>query len=196
MNGNAVIVFVKNPELGKVKTRLGETIGHEKALRIYKKLIQITMEAVNGTDATVYVYYSDSLPEGEHPVGTTRVQSGRGLGERMKNAFLEVFGDGAKQAVIIGSDCPEMSCAILDEAFSMLGVADVALGPANDGGYYLLGMKRLNGAFFENKEWSTALVLEQTLADIRKLGLSYAQLPELTDLDTIEDLAGFPGLMD
>lgn len=113
---------------------------------------------------------------------------GADLGERMSNAFEIVLGNDSGKAVIIGSDCPEMSTEVLEEAFRALDASDVVLGPATDGGYYLLGMRRFVPELFRDKQWSTPSVLTDTLSDAQRLGLSVRLLPALSDLDDEADL--------
>lgn len=190
MNENHLIVFVKNPVLGKVKTRLAAGIGNEYALQIYLKLLDITRAASIATDCTRHVFYSDEIENDawDEDKFNKHVQEGDELGERMKNAFEKVFALGAKRAVIIGSDCPRISSAIISEAFNSLNQKNTVIGPAKDGGYYLLGMKELYPFLFENKEWSTDTVFEDTLLDLMENRLTYHRLEKLSDLDTIYDL--------
>jgi len=115
------------------------------------------------------------------------------LGARMAQAFAEAFGAGAGQVVIIGTDCPGLSAALLRQAFAQLVHHDLVVGPADDGGYYLLGMNRLRSELFANKAWSTTTVLPDTLADAARLGLRVAQLPTLHDVDSAQDLATWRG---
>jgi rSAM/selenodomain-associated transferase 1 len=190
MNENHLIVFVKNPVLGKVKTRLAAGIGNEYALQIYLKLLDITRIASRATDCTRHVFYSDEIETDawDDDEFNKHVQEGDELGQRMKNAFEKVFALGARKAVIIGSDCPLISSAILTEAFNSMNQTDTVIGPAKDGGYYLLGMKELHPFLFENKEWSTDSVFEYTLIDLMENRLTYHRLEKLSDLDTIYDL--------
>ena len=185
-----LIIFIKNPVLGKVKTRLAASVGDAKALDIYLQLLDITRKAALDTDCTRNVFYSDEIESDgwDNDRFNKFVQEGDDLGQRMRNAFEQVFALGAEKAIIIGSDCPQLSSAIIEEAFSILERKDVCIGPAKDGGYYLLGMKKLNRFLFEGKKWSTDSVLEQTLADLRQNGLSYGALPELSDVDVADDL--------
>ena len=115
------------------------------------------------------------------------MQASGGLGERMEQAFRQAFEAGAKKVVIIGSDCPELTGEMLQRAFDQLDEADYVLGPAPDGGYYLLGMKELESSVFHDIEWSTETVRAQTLEKIQAAGKSYALLPVLSDVDTEED---------
>ncbi len=189
---NALIIFIKNPVPGKVKTRLARTIGEEKALAVYQKLVAHTQAICEKVDVDKFVYYSDFLDDiNEWKDCEPLLQSGIHLGERMENAFNQLFEDPAyEKAVIIGSDCYELTAEIIKEAFTRLNHYDVVIGPAFDGGYYLLGMKQLHTALFENKTWSTSTVLQQTISDLNQLQISYFLLPELSDIDEEKDLAG------
>ncbi len=193
MNPNDhLIIFVKNPELGKVKTRLAAAIGDEKALEIYTQLLRITHDQTKPVDCIKHVCYSEYVNEQDmwdKAHYHKHVQSGDDLGERMLGAFLGVFDQGAEKMVIIGSDCPKIKTTIIQEAFDKLDNYDVVIGPAQDGGYYLIGMKCPLPMLFKNKEWSTDSVFADTILDLIDMGLTHYRLPELSDLDTIYDLA-------
>ncbi len=190
MPDHHLIIFVKNPVAGKVKTRLAAGIGKEKALEVYLKLLEITRQAALRTNCTRHVFYSDEIEfdawDDDH--FNKHVQEGHSLGERMQNAFENIFSLGADQVVIIGSDCPELTTEVIEEAFDTLNEKDTVIGPAKDGGYYLLGMKKNHHVLFENKQWSTDSVLEDTIIDLIEKRLTYGRLQQLSDLDTIYDL--------
>jgi rSAM/selenodomain-associated transferase 1 len=190
----AVIVFIKNRQHGKVKTRLAATVGNDAALIIYKMLLKRTCEVVDKLPGDKYIFYSDSIEESDifsNINCTKNVQQGIDLGERMLHAFSFLFRDAYDKVMIIGSDCPELSAQIIEEAFEKLNKNDVVIGPATDGGYYLLGLKNLNESFFKNIRWSTSLVLEQTLDVCLKQELSYFLLPVLSDIDEEKDWKNF-----
>lgn len=188
MQENALIVFAREPVLGKVKTRLAATIGDEAALRIYIRLLTHTREVAMQVHCDTHVFLTAP------PVGrfwqdfSMHLQADGDLGDKMHNAFSKLFGHCYHNVIIIGSDCPGLDAAIVEQAFAALADNDIVLGPAADGGYYLLGMKRLHNALFRCKSWSTDTVCAETLDDIAKAGLSVALLPELSDIDTEEDL--------
>lgn len=185
---NCLIIFVKNAQLGKVKTRLAKTMGDEEALRIYQVLLNHTHEITIPLEFSKQVYYSEHL-EDEDIWGKEFecfVQDGGDLGHRMSNAFQEAFNT-HDRICIIGSDCAALHTELIQDAYEHLDLQDVVLGPAIDGGYYLLGMKNYHPEIFENINWSTSTVLAETIARIKKLGLSYSRLPELSDIDTQED---------
>ena len=190
MEENHLIIFVKNPVLGKVKTRLAEGTGAEKALEIYLQLLELTRKIAEKANCTKHVFYSDEIENDawDDDKFNKHLQEGNDLGERMKKAFEKVFALGAKKAVIIGSDCPQLNSEIVNESFKILSQKDVTIGPAKDGGYYLLGMNKLHGFLFENKEWSTDSVFEDTVVDLMENRLSYGRLETLSDLDNIYDL--------
>ncbi|GMQ23550.1 TIGR04282 family arsenosugar biosynthesis glycosyltransferase [Algoriphagus sp. oki45] len=189
MQKTALIIFQKNPELGKVKTRLAAGIGDRKALQIYLNLIQLTFQEAEKTGFDVLVFYSSFIPESESRFGYQAfIQKGNDLGEKMENAFHEVIAMGYSKAIIIGTDCPELSTEILLEAESKLETNEVVIGPAEDGGYYLLGLKSLHPELFRSIAWSTGSVLKETLGRARAFRLKSELLVQLSDLDTEEDL--------
>ena len=163
---NALIIFIKNPQLGKVKTRLAKTVGNEKALEIYLELSKITREncqmSLRGarqlrgqSDIQPYVFYSDFINTNDdwsNDIFKKAVQSGEDLGDRMSNAFLFILQNHAK-ACIIGSDCPTLSVAILESAFEALDNHDFVVGPSTDGGYYLLGMNAPQDGGFRKSDF-------------------------------------------
>lgn len=188
---NTVIVFLKNLTLGKVKTRLAATIGNQQALEIYGQLVQHTLNQVNSPEHDTLLYFSDSL-DNDLPViekgSSLRLQKGDDLGERMANAFKEVFEAAAEKALIIGTDCPGLNSTIIDKAFAALDTHQVVIGPATDGGYYLLGIKNFQQCLFEEMPWSTSKVLKLTLQRCVRHKLTYALLKNLSDIDNENDL--------
>ena len=185
----ALIIFTKNPELGKVKTRLAKSVGDETALEIYKFLVYHTMEITKNLKVDKYVYYSENIHKDDlwNPeIFRKKLQSGGDLGERMNNAFSEIFAMGYEMTIIIGSDMFDMQTEDLGTAFDTLESRRFVIGPATDGGYYLLGMKEPNPRLFQNKKWSTETVLEETLNDLRDE--DYLLLKERNDIDHYEDI--------
>ena len=187
---NVLIIFAKNPVLGKVKTRLAATMGAAAAFEVYKELLYHTKSITQKAAADKVVYYSEQVQFNDlWENGFSKAkQKGKDLGERMLMAFKEMFQQGYKKAVIIGTDCPSLNEAILKEAFERLSATDVVLGPAYDGGYYLLGMSRLHPFLFENIRWSTSTVFESTMVLCKSNNLSYTLLPTLHDVDEEKDL--------
>ncbi len=188
MSEHGLIIFIKNPELGKVKTRLAKDVGEEKALEIYKALLELTRKTTLQVSANRYLFYhlrakNDEWLEKDF---TKRLQHGRDLGEKMSTAFAHVLHSNNK-VVIIGSDCPRISPDMINKAYACLDSNDLVIGPTYDGGYYLLGMKTLHSDIFQGIAWSTDKVFEQTIAKVEKLNLSFQILPKLSDVDYIED---------
>ena len=191
MTKEALIIFAKNPELGKVKTRLGKDLGDEMALEIYLELLRHTHEITVGLQQDKFVYYSSWIPEEgifKKEQFSARKQSGDNLGDRMANAFEEVLGMGYEKVLIIGSDCLDLEPLFIEKAFECLQFRDFIIGPARDGGYYLLGMKAFDPGIFQNIEWSTNTVYKRTVDYIESQRKDFHKLPVLNDVDTINDL--------
>ena len=187
-----LIVFCKNPLLGQVKTRLAKTLGDEMALAIYLKLINHTQNVVKAVDADVAVYYSDYVDTEDswNNAYIKKRQHGKDLGEKMFNAILEGLNMGYASVCLVGTDIYELTPGIIDGAFDKLNKSDVVIGPARDGGYYLIGMTRPDAKVFDISAWSTSSVLEETLLRVQEQGLGYGMLEALGDIDTEEDLQG------
>lgn len=193
MNENLILIFTRNPELGKVKTRLAATIGNENALEVYIQLLEHTRKVALETDFDKRVLYSDDINTKDmwnNHMFQKKLQFGKDLGVRMYNAFKEGFDDGYKKIVIIGSDLIELESNDIKKAIKKLDDNDIVIGPAQDGGYYLLGMKQISENIFTNKEWGTNTVLKDTLKDITTL--KYYLLKEKNDIDTFEDIKDVP----
>jgi uncharacterized protein len=186
---NALIIFVRNPVLGKVKTRLADTIGSEKALLVYQHLLQHTQSITANLPATIFVYYADFVNDNDIWNGCKKkLQSGNDLGQRMKNAFEELFSLGFNKVCIIGSDCYELTSEIINEAFINLYSCKTVIGPASDGGYYLLGMQFPFKDLFSAMEWSTKNVFIETINKINTQSLTCHPLTWLNDIDDENDL--------
>ncbi|MDG2431325.1 TIGR04282 family arsenosugar biosynthesis glycosyltransferase [Flavobacterium sp.] len=193
MNKNLILIFTRNPELGKVKTRLAATIGDENALEIYIQLLEHTKKVALETSYDRQVLYSVAINHDDMWEATAfqkKLQVGTDLGERMHNAFQGGFDAGYEKIVIIGSDLIALESADIDKAMQKLDDNDIVIGPAEDGGYYLLGMKNIPDNIFKNKEWGTDTVLKDTLLDIASL--NYHLLEEKNDIDTYEDIKNIP----
>lgn len=190
MNDKLLMIFVKNLIPGMVKTRLAEDIGIDKALDVYQELVHHTHKITKKIEADKSVYYSEYVEiEDVWDNGDFKLTSQKGftLGEKMSNAFDEAF-DSYNKVVIIGSDCYDLSSKHIKLAFEMLEENDIVVGPAKDGGYYLLGMSEFFPQLFQNKEYSTNSVLKELLEEAEGMELSVYKLPELNDIDTLEDL--------
>jgi rSAM/selenodomain-associated transferase 1 len=192
-----LLIFAREPVLGRVKTRLAADIGPAAALATYRELLALTAATVAAAQIPATVWLAEAptppadptQPRPEWPALPWRVQPpADSLGERMRHAFVEAFAAGAARVLIIGTDCPGLTADLLLRALDQLVTHDVVVGPAADGGYYLLGMSELQANLFANKQWSTATVLADTLADAARLGLRVAQLPTLADVDSARDL--------
>ncbi|MFK7813028.1 MAG: TIGR04282 family arsenosugar biosynthesis glycosyltransferase [Maribacter sp.] len=187
---NLLLIFTRNPELGKCKTRLAATIGNESALEIYKFLLNHTAELTQDVNAAKQVWYSeeiwiDDIWDNAH--FDKRLQQGKDLGIRMANAFQEGFASKFERIIVIGSDMYDLSKADLENAFEVLKTKDFVIGPAEDGGYYLLGMKAFNSDVFQNKNWGTETVLQDTLNDLKNENIQL--LETRNDVDLYEDIA-------
>ena len=194
----AVIVFQKSPEEGKVKTRLAKDIGHKKATDIYIFLLTHTHQQVQKVDADVFVYFQGGINENYMvlPRYYLAHQEEGDLGKKMEAAFSEVFNYGYREVLIIGSDCFELDSEIIEEGFGSLATHDLVIGPAVDGGYYLLGMKKLNSSLFRNMPWSTSSIAELTFSEASSQGMSIYKLPILRDVDTLDDLGELKEIFD
>ena len=186
---NLLLIFTRNPELGKAKTRLAKTVGDEKALEIYKFLLDKTKEITSKVTSDKAVYYSVKIRENDIWDAKSyqkHQQVGEDLGIRMLNAFKNSFAAGYQKVMIIGSDLFDLTSENIENAFQQLDSNDVVLGPAEDGGYYLLGMNALQEDIFKNKDWGTASVRKDTLIDLQDKAVFL--LKELNDVDVFEDI--------
>ncbi|MEM9075753.1 MAG: TIGR04282 family arsenosugar biosynthesis glycosyltransferase [Bacteroidota bacterium] len=186
---NLLLIFTRNPELGKCKTRLAAKIGDVAALEVYQFLLNHTVEFTKGLNSSKHVYYSQEIWDNDIWDNTfyeKRLQVGDDLGKRMEKAFSDGFDSGFKKIVIIGSDMYDLSQSDLEQAFSSLDTHDYVIGPAEDGGYYLLGMKVENSTLFQGKTWGTSSVLSDTLKDLKKEDVYL--LLEKNDVDHYEDI--------
>lgn len=188
MSKNLLIVFVKNIILGKVKTRLAKTIGDVGAFNIYYELFSITERESKKVNVDRHIYFSDVIIPSKWESDEKFVQEGNDLGEKMQNAFQQGFDKGYENIVLIGSDLPNISKDIIDNGFEELNNNNVVFGPAEDGGYYLIGMSRMNTSIFENKPWSQSELLDVTLNQLKKQKVSVGLIETLNDIDTFEDL--------
>jgi len=187
----ALIIFIKNPELGKCKTRLAKTIGNKAALEVYKNLLQHTLSITKQIRADKFVYYSEAIHKNDiwnDSFFRKKIQQGNDLGDKMKNAFKELFQSGYEKIVIIGSDLLDLETNQIKKAFDALNATDCVLGPAKDGGYYLLGLTKILPFIFENKSWSTPRLWTETLRDLKENSVAFATLETLNDIDTFDDL--------
>ena len=190
---NLLIIFTRNPILGKVKTRLAKTVGDKTALDIYTFLLKKTKEITLDSPCDKVVYYSEKLIKNDiWNCNSFRkeVQSGEDLGAKMKNSFYDAFENNYRKVVLIGSDIYDLESYHINEAFKKLETNDVVMGPALDGGYYLIGLKKMHPKIFDNKRWGSSTVRKDTLKNLEKVDVHL--LPVLNDVDVIEDIEHHP----
>lgn len=204
---NALIIFVKNPELGKVKTRLALKIGDEKALEVYKLLLLKIHSESQKTLTDVLVYYSDSIVENDIWQGKNILKklqaTSPDLGIRMQKACKEAFATGYDNVLLVGSDIYDLNAAIIQQGFEYLESKEIVLGPSLDGGFYAVGFPRvltkqhtnlLNDVFL-NKKWSHNAVYQDTVNVLEEQKINFEILPKLRDIDNVDDLLGYPELI-
>ncbi|OIP84926.1 MAG: hypothetical protein AUK44_00960 [Porphyromonadaceae bacterium CG2_30_38_12] len=194
---DALLIFVRNPELGKVKTRIAKEIGNAKTLIIYKSLLHYTFQTIEKLNVEKLIFVADASAFSFKVSGNIEVyeQQGSDLGTRMKRAFNVAFDAGFSRVVIIGSDNYEITSDLIADAFEKLKNSDCVIGPANDGGYYLLGLTRNQPLLFENIAWSTEKTLAQTIDVLNKEKLTFKTLIPLNDIDTVEDVFRYKELV-
>ncbi len=187
---NALLIFIKNPMLGKAKTRLAATVGDEEALRIYKELLRHTRQITEKVSVRRFLFYSHFIDNNDDWSASNfekHLQASGDLGTKMMYGFSAAFQETNEKVVIIGSDCASLTPEIVRAAFQKLDETDFVIGPADDGGYYLLGMNTFMPAVFKNIEWSTDRVFSDTIQIISTLNKTYSLLPTLSDIDHEED---------
>ncbi len=192
MSPDALVIVARAPERGRVKSRLAASVGEARALSIYRALGERIVAGVQGAARRVVVSHTpaDAGTLMRDWLGADleyEPQCEGDLGARMAGAIAARLLEGARRVVVIGADCPTVDARTIRDAFAALDEADVVLGPAHDGGYYLIGMRASHPALFERIPWSTASVLALTLQRINASGLSVRLLAPMRDVDTIED---------
>jgi rSAM/selenodomain-associated transferase 1 len=191
-----LLVFLKHPTPGQVKTRLAASIGAQGATDIYRHCAELILGRLTPyrQQTTLCVDPPTAMDAVRTWVGPDWVlapQQGGDLGERLMCATTEAFQRGARHVVVVGTDAPWMTSEDIDAAFHALDEADVVLGPTEDGGYYLIGLGRPLSTLFDGMAWSTPSVYEQTIAKAAQLGLRVRSLRIGYDLDRLEDLERF-----
>ena len=193
-----LMVFARDPTIGRVKTRLIPGLGATKATQVYRRLLDLTLTAAAESNADRHQLWLDQASTDEQLLRSAealgferRVQSGDDLGARMHDALTTTLSQ-AGQAVIIGSDCPEYRPGYLNTAFEALNTRDVVIGPATDGGYVLIGLKHPTIELFRDIAWGGPNVMATTRARLTELGLTWHELETLRDIDVPEDLTVFP----
>jgi rSAM/selenodomain-associated transferase 1 len=198
MKEKALILFLKYPEKGVVKTRLAKDTGDNFTLELYKCFIADILKTIKMIDADIFI--SSTAPDNKNSEYyrceveySCFLQQGVDLGERMYHAFCDVRRRGYGKLVLIGSDTPDLPATYIDKAFQMLNKYEIVLGPSADGGYYLIALRK-NTVYeenFSNISWGTSLVFEQTLERAKKRGSACGLLPVMNDIDLIDDLRRF-----
>ena len=193
-----IILFVKYPEKGKIKTRLSAELGNETTRNLYKCFVSDLIGTLEKKRYTFKIaFYPPASDEkiiswlgSEHSYIT---QVGRNLGERMQNAFKKTFLEGFNEVLVIGSDIPDITPSLIDKAFKALSNHDTVIGPCFDGGYYLIGFRKemFLSDIFKGIQWSTERVCKDTMEVFMKKGYKVCVLPKLRDIDRIEDLRTF-----
>jgi len=191
-----LLYFVKYPEPGRVKTRLAKTMGTERAAKIYRELAEANLKIISSLSPQPFsIVITFAPPEAQKKIKTWLSgpydywpQTGNHLGERLQNAFESAFLRGAQKVVALGSDTLDLEAAHLLEAYEQLESCDVVLGPAEDGGYYLIGSSRFLPDLYVDIPWSTSAVLDSTLKWIKKQKLTHFLLKPLNDLDDMTSL--------
>jgi uncharacterized protein len=197
---DCVAVFTKYPEPGRVKTRLSAGIGPIASAELYNDLVRKTLSTARRSRKDVAIFFDPSSPFERYKkwLGYDYAyyhQDGADLGIRMKNAFSALFDDGYKHAVLVGCDVPSLNEAILSEAFAGLHRGQVSVGPAEDGGYYLVGFSKngFHGEVFGRKNWGESTVCAELLEDLSRARADILLLPKLIDIDTLSDVEKFIG---
>jgi rSAM/selenodomain-associated transferase 1 len=192
---NGVLVFVKYPTPGMVKTRLAEELGGERVAELYKRFVTDILDTLGELDVRLKILFSPPDAEQEFRLWlgdeyTYAAQDGEGLGQRMKNALGDALANGFNKALLVGSDSPDIPGDYVKEAFSSLDNCDAVIGPSSDGGYYLIGFSRESflPEAFDGIDWSTPVVLEQTVARLEMHGRKIHLLEQWYDVDTLADL--------
>jgi len=195
LNDRCLLFFIKSPEEGKVKSRLASVIGDERAANLYRDFITQMLSTLRRGDFPFHIcfYPHNALKGVKEWLGDQHhyiPQKGKDLGERMSNAFRKAFDTGFKRVVLVGSDIPDLPLEVIEEAFISLKEEDAAIGPAYDGGYYLIGFKEktFSPQVFERMAWGTERVFEDTMKVLKNLNQRVHTLPYLRDIDTVDDL--------
>ncbi|WP_300461885.1 TIGR04282 family arsenosugar biosynthesis glycosyltransferase [Desulfobacula sp.] len=194
MTSKAVIVFLKAPETGRVKTRLSQSLNTTFVLDLYKGFVVDTLDVLESAqDTFLYVWPPGKAEALQKWLGSQYLfcpQQGEDLGQRMGNAFADIFKRGYDAALLVGTDIPELTPALISRAETALQTTDAVIGPSSDGGYYLIGFQKsgFSTSVFKDIDWSTPAVLDQTRQAMNHLSLRYELLTEMDDIDTPEDL--------
>jgi rSAM/selenodomain-associated transferase 1 len=201
LKDRCLLFFVKNPERGKVKSRLAAVIGDDSAVSLYKNLVAQMLSTLKGGTFPLYICFFPKNAQKPIKNWLGRAyryipQKGKDLGERMRNSFIDAFAMGYKRVVLIGSDIPDLPMKYIEEAFKSLKEMDAVMGPAYDGGYYLIGFKdkTFSPQVFEGIAWGTKSVFDETTKKLKRLRRAVRTLPCKRDIDTVEDLRNLSNL--
>lgn len=195
-NSSALIIFTREPEAGVTKTRMMPYFTAEQSAELHRCMLRDIGRQAQAADADIIVAYAGGEPSFLLSVFSKDrcryiKQRGEGLGSRMENAVSDALGLGYSSAVLIGTDIPEIEAESIDAAFAMLGAYDCVIGPTEDGGYYLIGMKSVHHEAFDIGQYSTDSVCAETVASLKRAGLCVGYADTYADMDTPGDLAGF-----
>lgn len=197
MNKDALGIMFRIPEFGKVKKRLAAQIGDGEALKAYASMLHETIHKVlTLKKVDLYGFYEDTTKQNiKINKIETLLQKGNNLGEKMFNAFFYLFKKGYKKVALIGADSPDLPLSYIEEAFLKLNIFDLVLGPTEDGGYYLIGMKRPFEILFKDIRWGSKDVLNETVTIAQKEGINYFLLKQWYDIDDIDGLRKWKKLL-
>jgi len=191
MKNAAIIIFIKNPELGRVKKRLAQTVGDEQALEIYTGMLEHIQAITRPLNADKYLFYdrfkniNDNWP---NDVYHKDIQSGQYMVNRIQNALKKIFAKGHTHVIIIGSDCLELDERMIRLALRQLEHFDTVIGPTQDGGFYLYGLNEYNSDILKVPGWGTASLMNNVLKVIQHQRKTHFMLPELSGVVTADDL--------
>lgn len=195
---NCVVFFVKYPAAGQVKTRLAPHLQQNQICELYKNFVADILSTLKELDANIEIFFSpveakDNLQNWLGDEFSYTPQAGSDIGQKMKNAFINIFRSGFSKAVLIGSDLPDLPGDFIKQSFEQLGPNDSVIGPVSDGGYYLIGFAKNSflPEAFDDINWSTDSVYENTRNILEQYNHKTVALPKWHDIDTIEDLKAF-----
>ena len=198
VNDICILLFVKYPEKGNVKTRLAKTLDETVVRELYQNFVYDSLDLIESLHLPFFICFSPETAQDKMRAWLGELyhfipQEGNDLGERMKNSFLQTFTEGFNTVVLLGSDTPDLPVHFIKQAIQALRTNDVVLGPSSDGGYYLIGCtkKSFSPDFFNNIQWSTNTVFQETLSIFKRLQKKAYVLPEWSDIDTVEDIQRF-----
>ena len=196
MINRLLILFTRNPVTGRVKSRIAAFAGAEKAVAVFKFLLNRTLIAASEVSPDKALFFSDFIDMNicNDSWKHCSIQEGSDLGERMCNAFEESFLKGYKHIILVGTDISDLTSDIIEKGFSELESSDCVIGPASDGGYYLIGLNSPDKDIFSDISWGTSMVFTQTVNNLRKKKKSFGILKVLQDIDTEEDAMRIPQL--